>query len=379
MADSQFNAPIENSEHYTGFGIDVVDRKDTQTFYLNNQHESAAWKWVEANCSKYGFEISFPKDNKQGIGYEPWHLRYIGSEVPKDLLILFAYAKSGGVVDKDTLDKICKDSPKTASIEHTQVNAESRVDLGLDRIVSTHGIDSLVVLSGEGIAISSKGQESVNVASGIKLHIAEALYDYIKKEGIALSTAIDCKAELIGEGEFDYKDKSLGIGHLLDRMLEISSNTATNMLVDYLGGVGEPINTRLSSLGYAATKFDRYFSIPGVKGSSPNRSSAYDLAKAMYRIINASKSSEDELIAVITGALSRGIEPKGMKGVKFNKTGYNSEVNNNVMVYENPKGLFIVSAINNTDSRDIDLVKITLATNEVTKIIEELEIEGIPL
>ena len=39
---------------------------------------TAAFHWLEANAARYSFELSFPRDNPQGISYEPWHWRFVG-------------------------------------------------------------------------------------------------------------------------------------------------------------------------------------------------------------------------------------------------------------------------------------------------------------
>lgn len=31
-------------------------------------------------AGRYHFELSFPKDNLQGIMYEPWHWRFVGDD-----------------------------------------------------------------------------------------------------------------------------------------------------------------------------------------------------------------------------------------------------------------------------------------------------------
>lgn len=37
-------------------------------------------RWVNSNCSDYGFIIRYPYygEKETGISYEPWHLRYVG-------------------------------------------------------------------------------------------------------------------------------------------------------------------------------------------------------------------------------------------------------------------------------------------------------------
>ncbi len=44
----------------------------TQTFA-----KTAQYKWLQRNARKFGFTESFPKKNKLGVIYEPWHWRYL--------------------------------------------------------------------------------------------------------------------------------------------------------------------------------------------------------------------------------------------------------------------------------------------------------------
>ena len=37
-----------------------------------------AYAWLVEHAADFGFENSFPKDNVQGISFEPWHWRYVG-------------------------------------------------------------------------------------------------------------------------------------------------------------------------------------------------------------------------------------------------------------------------------------------------------------
>ena len=42
--------------------------------WLNQRFEhTKAGKWLLKNGSRYNFHLSFPRDNPQGIMYEPWH------------------------------------------------------------------------------------------------------------------------------------------------------------------------------------------------------------------------------------------------------------------------------------------------------------------
>ena len=42
-----------------------------------------AYDWLENNSYKFGFILRYPKDkeNITGYSYEPWHFRYVGTQV----------------------------------------------------------------------------------------------------------------------------------------------------------------------------------------------------------------------------------------------------------------------------------------------------------
>jgi LAS superfamily LD-carboxypeptidase LdcB len=69
-------APPGYSEHHTGYAIDVTDGSGLG-FYAFEQ--TAAFRWMQSHAHEFGFELSFPADNPQGIDYEPWHWRFVAS------------------------------------------------------------------------------------------------------------------------------------------------------------------------------------------------------------------------------------------------------------------------------------------------------------
>ena len=73
------------SEHQLGLAVDIVDVKFP---YLEKEQEDMpAQKWLMAHCWEYGFILRYPEDKTQqtGIIYEPWHYRYVGPELAKEL------------------------------------------------------------------------------------------------------------------------------------------------------------------------------------------------------------------------------------------------------------------------------------------------------
>jgi zinc D-Ala-D-Ala carboxypeptidase len=77
---AEVSAPPGYSEHHTGYAIDLGDATNPSTDLENTFEQTKAFVWLKANAARYGFEMSFPKDNAQGVSYEPWHWRFVGDQ-----------------------------------------------------------------------------------------------------------------------------------------------------------------------------------------------------------------------------------------------------------------------------------------------------------
>lgn len=72
------SAPPGYSEHHTGYAIDIGDGEKPSTDLSTRFEETQAFQWLKKNAAYYSFELSFPKNNPQGVSYEPWHWRFVG-------------------------------------------------------------------------------------------------------------------------------------------------------------------------------------------------------------------------------------------------------------------------------------------------------------
>ncbi|MEG3844903.1 M15 family metallopeptidase [Microcoleus sp. herbarium14] len=75
---AEVSAPPGYSEHHTGYAIDLGDGSAPDTNLSQSFENTQAFKWLEANAASFSFEMSFPKNNRQGVSYEPWHWRFVG-------------------------------------------------------------------------------------------------------------------------------------------------------------------------------------------------------------------------------------------------------------------------------------------------------------
>ena len=62
------------SEHHTGRAVDFIEKG---WYSLSTSFDKTKeFQWLMENANKYGFYLSYPEGNKNGIMYEPWHWMY---------------------------------------------------------------------------------------------------------------------------------------------------------------------------------------------------------------------------------------------------------------------------------------------------------------
>lgn len=76
---AQVSAPPGFSEHSTGYAVDLGDGRAPSTNLSVGFETTPAFAWLQRNASRFHYQLSFPRGNRQGVSYEPWHWRYEGS------------------------------------------------------------------------------------------------------------------------------------------------------------------------------------------------------------------------------------------------------------------------------------------------------------
>lgn len=76
-------APPGYSEHHTGYAVDLADGLGD---FLDFE-QTPAFRWMMAHAYDYGFELSFPLHNPQGVDYEPWHWRFVRSPAAANVFV----------------------------------------------------------------------------------------------------------------------------------------------------------------------------------------------------------------------------------------------------------------------------------------------------
>lgn len=80
---NSFSADQGYSEHQLGTAVDFMTPGLGGS--LDGRFDGTdAYKWMVQNAYKYGFVISYPKNNGYFV-YEPWHWRFVGNRLATDL------------------------------------------------------------------------------------------------------------------------------------------------------------------------------------------------------------------------------------------------------------------------------------------------------
>jgi zinc D-Ala-D-Ala carboxypeptidase len=91
----RWSAPPGFSEHHTGFTLDIRDLSTADSNATTDLKvefaDTEAFAWLQQNACSFQFELSFPENNRQGVGFEPWHWRFVGTGEAKQI---FAAARA---------------------------------------------------------------------------------------------------------------------------------------------------------------------------------------------------------------------------------------------------------------------------------------------
>ena len=82
----RFVATPGGSEHQTGLAIDIIFRRNNKMIEEQTE-EDPEIKWLFMHAHQYGFILRYPKGKEEitGFNFEPWHFRYVGKKLSKEL------------------------------------------------------------------------------------------------------------------------------------------------------------------------------------------------------------------------------------------------------------------------------------------------------
>jgi LAS superfamily LD-carboxypeptidase LdcB len=79
---NSFSADQGYSEHQLGTTLDMITSGLGGN--IDGFESTPAFEWMQRNAYKYGFVLSYPKNNGYYV-YEPWHWRFVGVKLATDI------------------------------------------------------------------------------------------------------------------------------------------------------------------------------------------------------------------------------------------------------------------------------------------------------
>ncbi len=169
-------------------------------------------------------------------------------------------------------------------------------------------------LDGES-AVSLLGDNSFAAASTIKLPILIAFFQDVDAKKISLGEMLTLEKRFVATGSGELQDQPLGTKYtILDvatRMMAGSDNTATNMIIDRLGGL-EVLNQRFQSWGLKNTSLKAV--LPDLEGT--NLTTPKELAMVIGAVEQGdliSRRSRDLVMSIMQRTENDTLLPKGLE------------------------------------------------------------------
>ena len=201
-----------------------------------------------------------------------------------------------------------------------------------------------------GTYVDLNSSNSFSAASTIKLPILVAFFQDVDAGKIQLNESLVMEQNMVAGGSGDLKSQPVGSQFtaldVASKMMIISDNTATNMIVARMGGI-EALNQRFRSWGLTATVLrDRLPDIQGTNTTSPK-----ELGNVMAMLskgnLVTNPVSRNSILEIMRRNQRRHLLPKGLgAGANIaNKTGYIGAMLADVGLIELPTGKRYVVAV----------------------------------
>jgi beta-lactamase class A len=200
-----------------------------------------------------------------------------------------------------------------------------------------------------GAYLDLAGDKSFSAASTIKLPVLIALFQDIDAGKARLDDQLTMRKDLIAteSGAMQYQPPGTKYSALetAENMITVSDNTATNMLIDRLGGAAA-LNQRFKTWGLTATVIHNL--LPDLQGT--NTISPKDLASLMFKISQGdllTPHSRDRVLNILRRTVTDTLLPQGLgKGATIaHKTGDIGSVVGDAGLIEIPNGQRYVATV----------------------------------
>lgn len=227
------------------------------------------------------------------------------------------------------------------------------------------------------------GEKSFPAASTIKLPILMALFQAVDAGKVRLDETLTVKRGLMagGSGVLQYRPGAkLSVLKTATMMISISDNTATNMIINRLGGK-TPLNSKFNSWGLRKTVIRRQLGdFKGANTTSPADLVRLSALLAKHQLI--SETSRSKVLDILNQTENRKLLPAGLgKGAAIaHKTGTLGRLIGDAGIIEMPNGklylagIFVKRSFNDRRARDF-----VQAVSKLTyKYINDRQISQLP-
>ncbi len=194
-----------------------------------------------------------------------------------------------------------------------------------------------------------KGDRVFPAASTIKLPILIAFFQDVDAGKVSLDETLVMKSDLVASGSGTMQDEADGtrfsIRETVDKMITISDNTATNMIIERLGGIAK-LNERFRSWGLTDTIIRNW--LGDFQGT--NSTSSVDMVKLLAMLSRdklVSESSREQALQLLRRTTTRTLLPSGLGAgaVIADKTGDIGFVVGDAGIIDMPNGKRYLAAI----------------------------------
>jgi beta-lactamase class A len=200
-----------------------------------------------------------------------------------------------------------------------------------------------------GAYVSVKGDAVFSAASTIKIPVLIAFFQDVDAGKIRLDEMLTMKKELIGGGSGDMQyqqpGKKFTALETATKMSVISDNTATNMLIERLGGK-EVLNQRFREWGLGSTVINNW--LPDLEGA--NTTTPKDLANLLAKVDRGelvSTRSRDRVMKIMQDTRTRTLLPQGLEkdATIAHKTGDIGKVLGDAGIIDMPNGKRYIGSV----------------------------------
>jgi beta-lactamase class A len=227
------------------------------------------------------------------------------------------------------------------SLRQEMFELETQIKTLMNRYKSlTPGIFFLDLQTGDYLNIN--GDKNFPAASTIKYPILVALFEEVDAGRIRLDEVMVMQRRHLAGGSGNMRFRSVGTKFSLletaTRMMTISDNTATNMVIERLGGIAK-LNQRFRTWGLQQTSMRKMLGDFG----GTNRTSAKDLVHLSALVTNSSllsDASRVQVLSIMYRCQNRRLLPSGLgKGANIaHKTGTLRFVLGDAGIIQTPSG-----------------------------------------